>query len=178
MNRDKYIAIWGMVTILGMVGGIAFFSGVLRGAFASGQYSALSSQSVFLGKEKVVFQTNPNDCGICALKMMLDDYRIYSTFDEIRQGVGLTEHGVSVYAIKEFAARKGLIVNGWQLSLDELSRRQFPMILFVRKNHFVVDSISNSNVFFRDPAIGRIQMNIKRLQDMWNGEAVIISRKQ
>jgi ABC-type bacteriocin/lantibiotic exporter with double-glycine peptidase domain len=130
------------------------------------------------GNEGVLMQTRYNNCGPTALQMVFDYYKIPSTVDEIEQKVGLTEKGTTMLALKEIAELKGLHAEGWRLTLKDFMNSSFPLLLFVRHDHFVVaDSICNHIVFLRDPAIGKVKIPTRKLSKIWQGEALVFNEK-
>ena len=130
------------------------------------------------GKGGVLMQTRYNNCGPCALQMIFDYYKIPSTVDEIERNIRLTENGTTMLALKEMAELKGLHAEGWRLTSKDFLNSSFPLLLFVRNDHFVVaDSICNYTVFLRDPAIGRVIIPTRKLSQIWQGEALIFNEK-
>lgn len=133
---------------------------------------------IYLGNHGVRFQTRINNCGPTSLQMIFDYYRIPSTIQEIEQTIGLNEKGSTMLALKEMSELKGLHAEGWRLTAKDFSSLLFPALLFVNNDHYVVaDSISNDNVFVRDPAIGRLKIPKGKLTQIWKGEILLFKRK-
>ncbi|MFA6542150.1 MAG: cysteine peptidase family C39 domain-containing protein [Bacteroidota bacterium] len=174
MNKIKiipFIAISGVVVFLC---GLFFAGLLLQNPNAGRKFSAWMLGAEFVDTAFVVMQTKDNNCGPSALKMIFDHYRIFSTVEEIEKNAGLNEKGSSMLALKEMAAVKGLHAEGWKLSLDDFANKQFPVLMFVHNDHFVVaDSVVNNVVFIRDPAIGRLKIHKSRLVNIWKGETLV-----
>src|SRR5205085_410389 len=113
-----------------------------------------TARDEFLMKDGVVMQDKNYNCGAAALKMIFDHFDVPSTMAEIEHGIGLTERGSSMLGLQKLADTKGLRAQGWQYSLNDLSRASLPAILLVNNDHYVVvDSIgTDDDVYLRDPA--------------------------
>ncbi len=132
----------------------------------------------YLGTDGVVMQSSYNDCGPAALQMIFDRYGIPSTFGEIKQTVRLEGNGATMFSLKRMAEEKGLHAEGWLLTLGDLATASFPLVLFVHDDHFIVaDSIYDSIIYLRDPAIGKIKIPAINLTRIWRGETLIIDQK-
>lgn len=157
-----------------IIGGIIIVGMFLQTSIADKKLSAFMIEAEYLDKLGVVFQTRDNNCGPSALKMIFNHFNINSTIDEIENKVGLTEKGSTMLALKEMAESKGLKVEGWRLTIQDLLTKPFPTLLFIHGDHYVVvDSIVNKEAFIRDPAIGRLRLNQNNLNSIWNGETLI-----
>lgn len=175
INKQKIIASSALIVIVLFFIGLVSFGIFLQTPDSFQKLSAFSMGAEYLGRDGVTLQTKQNNCGPAALKMIFDRYNISVTIDEIDQNIALTEKGSSMLALKEMAELKGLKAEGWKLTLEDFLTQQFPVLLFVHNNHFiVVDSVSNNEIFVRDPAIGRLKINKKKLQNIWNGETLIL----
>jgi ABC-type bacteriocin/lantibiotic exporter with double-glycine peptidase domain len=123
---------------------------------------------------KVILQNKENNCGPVTLKMIFDHYKIPSTLNEIESNIKVTHRGTSMLALKEMSELKGLHAEGWRLTVDDLSKTTFPIILFVNGNHYVVaDSVFCDKVFLRDPTFGKFTLLKKNLPQMWKGETLV-----
>lgn len=132
----------------------------------------------FIGKENVRLQVRENDCGPASLQMIFDYYGICSTTDAVERSTGMTEKGVTMFALKQTAKLNGLDADGWRLTAEELSQSQFPALLFVNHDHFIVaDSARGDEFFLRDPAIGRVRISRAMLNRIWRGETLLFHMK-
>lgn len=143
-----------------------------------GMYRRISvslSGAEYLGTEGVILQQHKNDCGPAALAMVLNGAGVRIQREEILQQTVMSEKGTTMEELRKFAESRGVILEGWKLSIGELSGRKLPAMLFVRQEHFVTaDSIVRGEIFFRDPAVGRLKMREERFNKIWDGYALIM----
>lgn len=178
MSKIKIISIITISSVVVFLCGLFFFGLFLHNPHAGRRLSALMIGAEFVDTTFVVMQTKNNNCGPSALKMIFDHYRISSTVEEIENNVGLNQKGASMLALKELATVKGLHAEGWKLSLEDFAHIQFPVLMFVHNDHFVVaDSVVNNEVFIRDPAIGRLKIHKNKLCNIWKGEILVFANK-
>lgn len=170
------------------IGVLAFFVGTLALVWAAKvlrepngiqKLAAWEMGGEYLGGEGVSPQDKRNNCGPAALKMVLDHHKMSAPLREIEERVELSERGSSMLALKRVAELHRLHVEGWRLSLEDLCRKPFPVIIFVENRHFVVvDSLDNTGFFYvRDPAIGRVKIPRKRLANIWKGETLVFGKE-
>ncbi len=116
------------------------------------------------------------DCGVAALKMVLDHYGIPSTYDDLLHrldsGAGA---GTSMLTLKQLSESRGLRCAGWRLAAVDLCGIPLPAILLLRPGHFVVlCSISaGGEILLLDPARGRLRISSRRLHSLWEGEILL-----
>jgi len=128
--------------------------------------------------KEIYSQLNENNCGPATLKMIFDYYQIPSTLNEIESHIPSSKTGTSMLALKEMSEWKGLHAEGWRLTTEDLIKANFPVILFVNGNHFVVaDSVLSDTLYFRDPVFGKLNMRINKLLEKWNGETLIFKKQ-
>jgi ABC-type bacteriocin/lantibiotic exporter with double-glycine peptidase domain len=174
IRKKRYIGIAVVVLAAGIVNSSRvlhplIFAQNIPDEYAGGEYQ---------GTDGVLMQSSYNDCGPAVLQMIFDRYGIVSSVGEIERTVRLTGSGASMFSLKQMAEEKGLRAEGWRLTLGDLTKASFPLLLFVHNDHFVVaDSIDNSMIFLRDPAIGRIKLPALNLPQIWRGETLIIAKK-
>jgi len=134
----------------------------------------------YLGSEKVVMQDKTNTCGPAALKMILDAHGQEVELGDLEIGSDTMSAGWSMQSLKVIAEQHGLRAEGWRLDLEALCRCRFPVILFVESRHFVVaDGVDTAGFFYvRDPAIGRMKINRRALNKIWNGETLVFGENR
>jgi ABC-type bacteriocin/lantibiotic exporter with double-glycine peptidase domain len=127
-----------------------------------------------------VLQDRTNNCGAAALKMVLDHFGCVVSLRDLESRLVSSGRGTSFQRLKEVAGEFGVQAEGWKLCQADLARVQYPIILCLRKKHFVVaDSLSMSRVLsVRDPATGRVRISLETLADIWGGDALLFSSKQ
>lgn len=161
---------------------LAGFFGVAR--LSGDRQEDDQARSLFGGKTvddpvgvSVVFQDKANNCGAAALKMMLEHFGCTMSLRDVERKLVLSPRGTSMERLREIADEVGVQLSGWKLRREDLGQIRFPIIMFLKKNHFVVaDSLDASGyLFVRDPAIGSIRMSQHTLPGIWGGEALVFS---
>jgi len=129
----------------------------------------------YLGDRDVIFQKKINDCGVTALKMIFEYYKIPSTSEKISKDVLREGNGLSMLSLKEMAELKGLKTECWRFALKDLKNIKLPAIAFVKGNHYVVISEikKNGKIIILDPAIGKLSYSLQKFQNIWKGETLI-----
>ena len=126
--------------------------------------------------KNLILQNKENNCGPIALKMIFDHYKIPSTLIEIETRAKINDMGTSMLALKELAEAKGLHAEGWRLTIADLFKADFPVILFVNGDHYIVaDSASRDTIFVRDPTFGKFGLQKSTLSEKWKGETLVFN---
>jgi ABC-type bacteriocin/lantibiotic exporter with double-glycine peptidase domain len=129
-----------------------------------------------LGTEGVVMQQHEWDCGVAALKMILDHHGIRTTYNDLlhRFETG-PRTGVSMLTLKRLSESEGLRCAGWRLAAADLRGIPLPAILLLRRGHFVVlHSVSTAGeILLLDPARGRLRITARKLHSLWEGETLL-----
>lgn len=128
-------------------------------------------------KTNIVFQDRTNNCGVAALKMILDHLGHTPPMRDLEHRTTPIVGGTSLQQLMEIAHEFGLQASGWRLTWEDLARVRYPVIMFFRKNHFVVaDNLDSSGfLLVRDPAIGTRRLSRSALMDVWAGETLVFS---
>jgi ABC-type bacteriocin/lantibiotic exporter with double-glycine peptidase domain len=172
--KRKNIAILSLFVIGGM---IFFMTIYLHSQKETNEISSRWNVNNYSINKNVLYENSENKCGLIALKMIFDYYKIPSTLIEIESKVVSNEKGTSMYALKQMAEIKGLHAEGWRFTLEGLIKTSFPVILFVKGNHYVVaDSILDDTLFLRDPTLGRFVLPLSELTKIWKGETLIFKQ--
>ncbi|HCA78503.1 MAG TPA: hypothetical protein DEP53_02085 [Bacteroidetes bacterium] len=128
-------------------------------------------------RNSVVLQDRPNNCGAASLMMISEHFGCPMSLRDLERKLVLSPGGTSLERLKIVADEFGLQAYGWRLRQEDLGRVRYPIIMFLKRNHFVVaDSLDASGFLcVRDPAIGAIKMSPQTLPDIWGGEALEFS---
>jgi len=128
----------------------------------------------YLGDEEVILQKNRNDCGVAALKMIFDHFEIPVSYEEICEKV-LEKGGSTMLSLKRMANSKGLKVEGFILSFEDLRKVKLPAITFVNGKHYVVISkiTEDRKIIVLDPSIGKLKYSFRQFQRIWKGYTLI-----
>lgn len=131
-------------------------------------------------RNEVVFQDRTNNCGAAALKMVLEHFGHTGSLRELERQLVLSIGGTSMQQLKEIASAFGLQAYGCMLRREDLASVRYPIIMFLKKNHFVVaDRLDTSGcLLVRDPAMGVVKISPQALLDIWNGEALVFASDQ
>lgn len=152
---------------------LLILAGVITGV-TSGMIWVLNLQTPkFIGRDGVILQTHKNDCGIAAVKNILQQFRI--SRDGLDTLLHASESGVNLLEIKNALQAKGLCATGYKTTINDLSTLPTPMIAHFNKNHFVViESVSESELVVIDPAIGKLNYPKKAFEARWEGIVLCI----
>ncbi len=129
------------------------------------------------GSDSVMLQDRRNNCGPAVLAMGMARFGVHVKPDALEREMNPTPGGVTLLDLSESARRRGLGAYGMRLTAKDLDTIATPAILFVGGNHFVLfDSLgSGKRAFLRDPAIGRRILELRDLEKIWKGEALVLT---
>jgi len=137
-------------------------------------------------------QTLDNSCGAAALSILLKDYfnDFYEESDLLADIISRSSkeelrksatYGFSLLDLKSLAERLGYKADGVTLPEKSIFALPGPVIILLKGkkvNHFVVlKGTAKGSAFIADPIQGSIRMPLHKLYDIWDGVALILSRK-
>lgn len=133
---------------------------------------------VALGREGVIFQRTPYDCGIAALSMVFRHFEIPVDYEFLERELKTGPSGVTMWNLKNVAEERGLHCRGWRLTFSDLERVPLPAIVFLHRRHFAVVSevTPSSDVFLLDPIRGKLRIPKRRFQEIWEGETLLFTQ--
>lgn len=110
---------------------------------------------------KVIRQLQPNECGLCCCKMVLDFHDCNVQLRDIRNEIGSIRDGVNIFHIKKYIEKYNFKARVLKLKTsdvsDTLKKLKLPAILFWDNRHFVVlEGIKNNRYSIIDPELGRV----------------------
>lgn len=126
---------------------------------------------------QMVYQDRQNNCGAAALKMILDHYGHEYSLREIEHKLKPSRRGISFLQLQEAATHYGVTATGVRLTVKELTGIQYPVIMLVRQDHYVVvDGMGiGKSVLVRDPARGKLKIPVETLSRTWTGETLMFA---
>lgn len=131
--------------------------------------------ATFVGEGNVVLQSNSNDCGVAALKMVLAAHGVKCSVADVASKLQLTPSGTSMLALRGAAAGFGVPAKSWVIQPADLSRTPLPAIAFVNRDHFVVIRrfVAPEVLEVDDPALGKLRWPMYTFKRAWSGETLV-----
>ncbi|PQP85204.1 hypothetical protein C0Q44_12160 [Paenibacillus sp. PCH8] len=122
---------------------------------------------------KIIRQLQPNECGLCCCKMVLDYHGCHVQLRDIRNEIGSIRDGVNIFHIKGYIEKYNYKARVLKIKTagitDTLKKVNLPAILFWDNRHFVVlESIKNNRYSIIDPELGRISCTEKDILTHFN----------
>lgn len=132
----------------------------------------------FPDAQGVLLQKSSYDCGDAALTMILNDFDIPITYEELHAELHTPTTGASMLSLRNMARRKGLLSEGWDVGIHDLHRIPLPALGLVNRGHFVVIAgfSDEDHVEILDPARGKLQMPIHKFASIWSGETLLFHK--
>lgn len=150
---------------------VLFGAPLLR--FAGRSLVAREMGGRFLGSRGVVFQRSPSSCGSAALEMVLLSHGVHVDSDSLVAELGGPNHEASMLQLTRVAAAYGLTGSGWELTVEMLRTVPLPAIAHLPEHYVVVDSMTNDQVYVRDPAVGIIRLPMAAFNRLWTRQAIV-----
>lgn len=124
-------------------------------------------------KVKVVRQLQPNECGLCCCKMVLDYYGCNIELRDIRNDIGSIRDGVNIFHIKQYLQKYNFQAKVLKIkpenTVDALNNMTLPSILYWDHKHFVVlEAVKNNKYFIVDPELGRKTYSETEMMDRFS----------
>ncbi len=143
--------------------------------------------------EGATLQTLDYSCGPASLVALLHGYfkdyhygepqlvdEMLLRMDE-KEYATATKEGFSMLNLKQLAERLGYVAHGVKLPITAAEKLKGPIIILLKteeSNHFVVlKGAKAGRAFITDPARGHLRVPLWELARQWNGESLIIGRK-
>jgi hypothetical protein len=114
-------------------------------------------------------QTELMNCGPTCLKMVLEQFGVYHSLEELAVLCDLDESGTSFGDLTRAALQLNITSQGYKVSYYDLMwHMDRPVIAHWEDRHFVVVYAMNSKtVWVADPDLGRVTYNRKNFCDRW-----------
>ncbi len=120
-------------------------------------------------------QHDYSDCGIACLVSIVEYYNGSSSFNEVRNIIGVTQNGISLLLLYKAANELGLEAKGYSATLDDIIEYNKPLILHTLNNegyeHFIIFyGYQDDKLYLWDPAKGLVITSGEELEDIWKSK--------
>ncbi len=129
----------------------------------------------FLGETGVVLQSQANDCGAAALKMVLAAHGVQCDVEDLARALRLTPRGTSMRDLRCASLEFGVPASSWMIQPRDLRQIPLPAVAFVKGSHFVVVRrwIGQDALEVDDPALGKLVWPLRSFAKVWSGETLV-----
>lgn len=157
----------------------SFLAGITKSQSAHLPFFQLRT-TTYLGADGLTLQRSTYDCGDAALQMIFTHFRIPGTYQETQEQLRTPPSGATMLSLRNLALRKGLLCEGWRLRIEDLRNVPLPAIVFILGKHFAVLSAvrESGDLEILDPARGRFQIPMRKLQTIWTGETLLFHKPE
>lgn len=131
----------------------------------------------YAGRDGVILQSGPVDCGVAAMKMIVAE-RGYapSALDALQATVLARGRGLSLLEMQQALKALGLRAEGRRMNLVALGGAPFPVIAHFPSHFVVIDGRgADGRWIVRDPEVGRVRLDDAGLTRLWDGDVLIVS---
>ena len=120
-----------------------------------------------------------NDCGLNCMQGVCDYWGIDITRDQLAEKLGYNpEFGVSMLDLYIASLELDLPAHAVNTSINDLRDMEYPRIVFVKDNHFMLlHGCTDSEVFLQDYPGPVFPVNIGDFNKHWSGEALVYSHR-
>jgi ABC-type bacteriocin/lantibiotic exporter with double-glycine peptidase domain len=127
----------------------------------------------YQGQRDVVLQQDLHDCGVAALTMVLSAHGTpFTNADSLRDMVRGRSRGLSLLELQRAARAHGTVLEGYHLTVEELTKSPMPLVAHLFRHFVVVDEVVGGRVMVRDPIAGRIAIPIEKFAAIWSGNVL------
>lgn len=136
-----------------------------------------------MNKIKIIRQHDSRDCGAACLCMISKYYKINCSIQYARKITETRQDGVTIWGLIEGAKKIGLIGSSYKGNIYDLkkylSAHPFPLILHLKRNHFIVLSkIKKNTIIAYDPAYGKKKYTWEMIEDEWSGYIISFTKDE
>ena len=129
-----------------------------------------------IAKVPQVMQIETLECGAAALAMILAYYGKWMPLEQVRIDCGVSRDGTSIENIAKAARSYGLRVEGYQRSVDMLSKQgPYPCIVTYGAGYVVVCGFKGKFVHINDPAKGSRKISLDEFARSYRGICLTFS---
>ncbi len=126
-------------------------------------------------KVKLVMQSNNNECGLCCISMIASWYKFRKPISFYRRLHDVGRDGLSVKAMIEVMKEIKLDAKAYKVeNISKLENGNFlPKILYFEGHYVVLIKKNRKRAIIYDPAVGKVKLSIKELQEKFSGILII-----
>jgi ATP-binding cassette, subfamily C, bacterial len=131
----------------------------------------------FRVKTEPLLQLERTDCAVVALSIVLRYYGCFIPLHTLRTQCGTSRNGTSAQALVRVAEQYGLQSSVTQAYPHELVKKNYPLIIFWEKKHFVVlEDLNEKKAYLNNPSLGRCQVSREVFNHSFSGICIQFKR--
>ncbi|MDN4495533.1 peptidase domain-containing ABC transporter [Ureibacillus aquaedulcis] len=141
----------------------------------------MSKKRLHKHKRRVPFieQMQQTECALCCLAMVSSFYYKELSLYELRERMGNSRDGTSLFHLKKVAEQIGFESKGFRLPSSNLTEIPLPAVLFWGENHYVVlEKIDHGKFQIVDPGSGRRTLSKEDFEKQYTGYALTLVPKE
>jgi ATP-binding cassette subfamily C protein len=124
----------------------------------------------FKVRVKAILQQSETECGVAALAMLFNYYKLNIAIEELREKCGASRDGCKATTLLEVARDFGFQADGYKVELENLTTLGQPVIAFWNFNHYIViTGVDSKNVYLNDPAQGKLSITHEEFDKAFTG---------
>jgi ABC-type bacteriocin/lantibiotic exporter with double-glycine peptidase domain len=130
---------------------------------------------------RVTKQSNPNECGICAINSLVEHFYHKDIKLEIMHNACITPEGLSIFNFECLAQQYGIFIETFQLSWNEfiaLRHKEYMVCPIRRSNglHYVIIKKSKDKITVYDSIEGEHQMSFQEFAKSFSDIIMMVSK--
>lgn len=135
-------------------------------------------QSVARVRTPNMLQTEPHECGVVCLAVILAFHGVHQTLSRLRRDSGTGREGFRLDYLAKTARTYGLKSRGLAIETGKLATLPLPFIALWNFQHLVVvEGVGQKVCFLNDPAKGRIRVQRKTFDEAFSGVVLVFSKE-
>lgn len=128
-------------------------------------------------KTPLLLQTEPHECGVVCLSIVLATHGVHVPVSELRQSCGTGREGFRMDYLAQTARLYGLKAKGVAAAPGKLANMPYPLIALWNFEHLVVvEALSPQTVSLNDPASGRTVISRDEFDKAYSGVVLVLSK--
>lgn len=133
----------------------------------------LFKQTIY--KTPIILQYAETECGLACLASIFSYYHLSLPLSQLRDESGLSRDGTRATTLLSIAKRHGFEADAYSMEIPALENLSEPVILHWNFSHYVIlEGIQGDRVYINDPAIGRLSITRRMLDESFTGVVLAI----